>query len=316
MRYLITGGAGFIGSHLSDELLRRGHRVHVLDDLSTGAMENIRHLKERPGFEYVIESAAIVPVVAELVDEADVVYHLAAAVGVELIVDSPVRTIETNVHATEVVLNAANKKKKPVFVASTSEVYGKSADIPFREDGDLLLGPTVKGRWSYACSKAIDEFLALAYWKERKLPTVVARLFNTVGPRQTGRYGMVVPRFVRQALAGEDLSWLEGHAILFGKNIPYLPIIDILKQAFAIQEGDDDHAILRRVDRATGSWESAARATMPYLKYLLNVDPGDQTVATMDPMARRHWHSTTRAPAAVMLSLPLNAGDRAQRRGE
>ena len=206
MRFLITGGAGFIGSHLAEELLERGHRVHVLDDLSTGSIENIRHLKERPGFGYTIESATSAPMVAELVDEADVVYHLAAAVGVELIVESPVRTIENNVHTTEVVLSAASKKKKPVFVASTSEVYGKSTALPFREDGDLLLGPTFKGRWSYACSKAIDEFLALAYWKERKLPTVVARLFNTVGPRQTGRYGMVVPKFVSQALGGRPLT--------------------------------------------------------------------------------------------------------------
>jgi UDP-glucose 4-epimerase len=206
MRFLITGGAGFVGSHLSDELLSRGHEVHVLDDLSTGGIDNIRHLKERPGFGYTIESAANAPIVAELVDSADAVYHLAAAVGVELIVESPVRTIETNVHCTEVVLGQASKKKKPVFVASTSEVYGKSDALPYREDGDLLLGPTVRGRWSYACSKAIDEFLAIAYWKERKLPTVVGRLFNTVGPRQTGRYGMVIPNFVRQALAGQPLT--------------------------------------------------------------------------------------------------------------
>jgi len=206
MRFLITGGAGFVGSHLCDELLSRGEQVHVLDELSTGSVENIRHLKGREGFEYTLDTAANARVVAELVDEADVVYHLAAAVGVELIVESPVRTIETNVHCTEVVLSQANKKKKPVFIASTSEVYGKSTDLPYREDGDLLLGPTVKGRWSYACSKAIDEFLAIAYWKERKLPTVVGRLFNTVGPRQTGRYGMVIPKLVRQALAGQPLT--------------------------------------------------------------------------------------------------------------
>ena len=206
MRVLITGGAGFVGSHLSDELIARGHSVHALDDLSTGGMDNVRHLKDSPSYTYTIESCTNAPVVAEAVDEADVVYHLAAAVGVELIVESPVRTIETNVHATEVVLDAANKKKKPVFVASTSEVYGKSADLPFHEDGDLLLGATTKGRWSYACSKAIDEFLALAYWKERKLPTVVGRLFNTVGPRQTGRYGMVIPNFVRQSLAEQPIT--------------------------------------------------------------------------------------------------------------
>lgn len=205
MRFLITGGAGFIGSHLADELIARGHRVHVLDDLSTGSIENIRHLKDNPSFGYTIDSCAAPAVVAELVDGADVVYHLAAAVGVELIVESPVRTIETNVRCTEVVLAHAAKKRKPVFIASTSEVFGKSQDFPFTEDGDLLLGATSKGRWSYACSKAIDEFLAIAYWKERKLPTVVGRLFNTVGPRQTGRYGMVVPTFVRQALAGHEI---------------------------------------------------------------------------------------------------------------
>ena len=206
MRYLITGGAGFIGSHLAERLLGSGHDVHLLDDLSTGAIDNIRHLKEHDRFDYTVDSASNVRLVAELVDQADVIYHLAAAVGVELIVESPVRTIETNVHCTEIVLGAASKKKKPVLIASTSEVYGKSTELPFREDGDLLLGPTVKGRWSYACSKALDEYLGLAYWKERGLPVVVARLFNTVGPRQTGRYGMVVPNFVDQALTGRPLT--------------------------------------------------------------------------------------------------------------
>lgn len=206
MRFLITGGAGFIGSHLAERLLDNGHSVHVLDDLSTGSIENIRHLKGRAGFKIMVESAANARVVAELVEEVDAIYHLAAAVGVALIVESPVRTIETNVHCTEVVLAAANKKKTPVVIASTSEVYGKSKDLPFREDSDLTLGPTDIGRWAYACSKAIDEFLAIAYWKERKLPIVVARLFNTVGPRQTGRYGMVLPRFVQQALAEQPLT--------------------------------------------------------------------------------------------------------------
>ncbi len=206
MRFLITGGAGFIGSHLADALIVQGHRVHILDDLSTGSIDNVRPLKEHPRFSYTIDTCASPPLVAELVDEADIVYHLAAAVGVDLIIESPVRTLETNVHCTEVVLAQASKKKKPVFIASTSEVYGKSRSFPFREDGDIVLGASSTGRWSYACSKAIDEFLALAYWKERKLPTVVARLFNTVGPRQTGRYGMVVPRFVQQALAGRPIT--------------------------------------------------------------------------------------------------------------
>ncbi len=206
MRVLITGGAGFIGSHLSDAYLQRGDEVFVIDDLSTGSIENIRHLKENPRFHYTIESVHNQPVTAELVDQCDVVFHLAAAVGVKLIVESPVRTIETNVRGTEVVLSLANKKKKKVLIASTSEVYGLSAEVPFREDGNLVMGATTKGRWSYACSKAIDEFLALAYWHEKKLPTVVVRLFNTVGPRQTGRYGMVIPTFVKQALSGRPIT--------------------------------------------------------------------------------------------------------------
>jgi len=206
LRVLITGGAGFIGSHLADAYLQRGDDVLVIDDLSTGTIENIRHLKNNPRFHYTIDSVHNQPVTAELVDQSDVVVHLAAAVGVKLIVESPVRTIETNVRGTEVVLALANKKKKRVMIASTSEVYGLSADVPFREDGNLVMGATTKGRWSYACSKAIDEFLALAYWREKKLPTTIVRLFNTVGPRQTGRYGMVIPTFVRQALAGRPIT--------------------------------------------------------------------------------------------------------------
>ena len=206
MRVLITGGAGFIGSHLSDACLERGDEVFILDDLSTGSIDNIRHLRANPRFHYTIESVHHAPTVAELVDQCDVVFHLAAAVGVRLIVESPVRTIETNVHGTEVVLAQANKKKKKVLIASTSEVYGLSTQVPFSEEGNLVLGPTSKGRWSYACSKAIDEFLALAYWRERKLPTVIVRLFNTVGPRQTGQYGMVVPTFIKQALTGRPIT--------------------------------------------------------------------------------------------------------------
>jgi UDP-glucose 4-epimerase len=206
MRVLITGGAGFVGSHLADGLLARGDEVFVLDNLSTGSIDNIAHLKSQPRFHYTIDSVTNEPLLAELIDQCDVVVHLAAAVGVKLIVESPVHTIETNVHGTEVVLKHANKKKKLVVIASTSEVYGKSADVPFREDADLVLGPSVKHRWAYACSKLIDEFLALAYWKERKLPVIVLRLFNTVGPRQTGQYGMVIPNFVRQALAGQPIT--------------------------------------------------------------------------------------------------------------
>jgi UDP-glucose 4-epimerase len=206
VRAFITGGAGFIGSHLSEALLDAGHEVLILDNLSTGSIDNISHLKNHPRFSYAVDSVTNEPLLAELIDRSDVVFHLAAAVGVKLIVEQPVHTLETNVHGTEVVLKHANKKKKLVFIASTSEVYGKSTDVPFRETADLVLGPTSKHRWAYACSKLIDEFLALAYWKEKKLPVVIVRLFNTVGPRQTGQYGMVLPTFVRQALAGQPIT--------------------------------------------------------------------------------------------------------------
>jgi nucleoside-diphosphate-sugar epimerase len=206
VKALVTGGAGFLGSHLAEALLARGDTVYLLDNLSTGSIDNIEHLKNAPRFHYAVDNVMNEPVTAEMIDRVDVVFHLAAAVGVRLIVESPVNTIETNVHGTEMVLKLANKKKKKVLVASTSEVYGKSDDVPFREDADLVMGATTKGRWSYACSKAIDEFLALAYWKEKKLPVVVFRLFNTVGPRQTGRYGMVIPNFVKQALLGHPIT--------------------------------------------------------------------------------------------------------------
>jgi UDP-glucose 4-epimerase len=206
LRYLITGGAGFIGSHLAERLLARGDRVVLLDNLSTGSMDNIRHLKTSGQMEYHLDNIENVQLVAELVDDADVIVHLAAAVGVKLIVESPVRTIETNVNGTQRILEAACKKRKLVLTASTSEVYGKNTNVPFHEDADLVLGPTTKGRWSYAASKALDEFLALSYWKEKKLPVIVVRLFNTVGPRQTGRYGMVLPNFVKQALINEPIQ--------------------------------------------------------------------------------------------------------------
>jgi UDP-glucose 4-epimerase len=203
---LITGGAGFIGSHLSETLLQRGHRVLVLDDLSTGTVKNIAHLRADPRYEFIPQGVASLNTLAELVDAADVVFHLAATVGVFNIIDSPVATIVNNVGGTEAVLKVAAKKKKKVLVASTSEVYGKSSAIPFREDGDLVFGPSCKSRWSYAATKLVDEFLALAYWRELKVPTVVVRFFNTIGPRQIGHYGMVVPRFLAQALRGEDLT--------------------------------------------------------------------------------------------------------------
>lgn len=205
MRYLITGGAGFIGSHLAERLLDRGDHVVLLDNLSTGSVENIRQAKSSERLTYHLDSIENRQLLAELVDDADVVVHLAAAVGVKLIVESPVRTIETNVNGTQLILEAAAKKRKLVVTASTSEVYGKNSQIPFHEDADLVLGPTTKGRWSYAASKALDEFLALSYWKEKKLPVIVVRFFNTVGPRQTGRYGMVLPNFVKAALDNQPI---------------------------------------------------------------------------------------------------------------
>jgi UDP-glucose 4-epimerase len=273
MRVLITGGAGFVGSHLAEALLDRGDEVFVLDDLSTGSIENITHLKHRPRFHYTIDSVTNEPLLAELLDRCDVVAHLAAAVGVKLIVEEPVRTIETNVHGTEVVLKHANKKKKLVLIASTSEVYGKSVDVPFSESADLVLGPTSKHRWAYACSKMIDEFLALAYWKERQLPVIIVRLFNTVGPRQTGQYGMVVPNFVRQALAGEPIT-------VFGDGTQqrsFTYVGDVVKavvalinepraigQVFNIGNGKEISIgdLARRIKAMTGS--SSPIVTIPY----------------------------------------------------
>jgi UDP-glucose 4-epimerase len=265
MKALITGGAGFVGSHLAEALLDHGHDVYVIDNLSTGSIENIEHLKARPRFQYAIDSILNEPVLAELVDRAEVVFHLAAAVGVRLIVDSPVNTIETNVHGTEMVLKLANKKRKKVLLTSTSEVYGKANAVPFHEDGDLVMGPTTKGRWSYACSKAIDEFLALAYHKEKHLPVVVARLFNTVGPRQTGRYGMVIPSFVKQALLGHPIT-------VYGDGTQtrcFTFIDDVVGQLIALSEtpravgevfniGNDReevtiHALAQRVKARAGS---------------------------------------------------------------
>jgi len=206
MRHLITGGAGFIGSYLAEALLERGDEVHVLDNLSTGCMDNIQSIRRNPRFSYTIDTMFNEPLLAELIDQADQIHHLAAAVGVQLIIKSPVRTIETNTQGTELVLKHAAKKSKRVFFASTSEVYGKSQAFPFSENGELVLGAPPKGRWSYACSKALDEFLCLAYWNEQSLPTTILRLFNTVGPRQVGHYGMVLPTFVQQALQGKSMT--------------------------------------------------------------------------------------------------------------
>lgn len=206
MRYLITGGAGFIGSHLCERLLDDGHSVLVLDDLSTGRYENVGHLEGRPGFELRVASVTEPGVVERCVTECQGVFHLASAVGVRLVVDEPVRTIETIVNGTDVVLRSCARYRRPVLLTSTSEVYGKSEKIPFSEGDDCVMGPTTTRRWAYACAKALDEFLALAHWYQTRLPVVVVRLFNTVGPRQTGRYGMVIPRFVSQGLAGEPIT--------------------------------------------------------------------------------------------------------------
>ncbi|MCI0530556.1 MAG: GDP-mannose 4,6-dehydratase [candidate division Zixibacteria bacterium] len=206
MKNFITGGAGFIGSHLAEKLVSRGDEVYVLDDLSTGSLDNISHLKSNPKFHFTAGSIFEESLLSPLIEKCDIVYHLAAAVGVRLIIEKPVETIETNILGTEIVLKCANKFRKKVIIASTSEVYGKTSKVPFLESDDSVLGPTTKSRWSYACSKAIDEFLALAYFHEKKLPVVILRVFNTIGPRQTGRYGMVVPTFVQQALLNHPIT--------------------------------------------------------------------------------------------------------------
>ncbi len=275
MRVLITGGAGFVGSHLAEALLERGDDVFILDNLSTGSIDNVVHLKENPRFHYTIDTVTNEPVLAELIDRCDIVVHLAAAVGVKLIVEQPVHTIETNVHGTEVVLKLANKKKKLVLIASTSEVYGKSTDVPFREDADLVLGPTTKHRWAYACSKMIDEFLALAYWKERKLPVIVVRLFNTVGPRQTGQYGMVIPNFVRQALAGQPITVFgdgsQSRSFTYVRDVvrAMVALIDeprAIGQVFNIGNGREITIaeLAAKVKKMTGS--SSEIVTIPYEK--------------------------------------------------
>jgi len=234
-RFLITGGAGFIGSHLAEYLLDSGHRVAVLDNLSTGRFENISHLVERPGFSFAIASITDTPVLDRLASESDVIVHLAAAVGVRLVVDQPVQTIETNIIGAEAVLKAAARYRSKVLIASTSEVYGKGLRVPFREDDDVVLGPTSRNRWAYAASKMVDEFLALAYHQKYDLPVVIARLFNTVGPRQTGRYGMVIPRFVGQALANEPIT-------VYGDGSQsrcFCDVSDTVRALTALLENDD-----------------------------------------------------------------------------
>jgi UDP-glucose 4-epimerase len=277
MRFLITGGAGFIGSHLAERLLARGDEVFILDDLSTGSVQNIRHLKSNERFHYFFDSIQNKHLLAELIDESDIIFHLAAAVGVRLIVESPVRTIETNVYGTQLVLEAASKKKKLVFTASTSEVYGKSNQVPFHEGADLVLGPTSKGRWSYAASKALDEFLALSYWKEKKQPVVIARLFNTVGPRQTGRYGMVLPNFVSQALDNAPIT-------IFGDGRQSRCFCDVSDSVEAIWRLVNTEAAVGEVVNVGSNFE----VTIEGLAHLVKERTGSNSPITYTPYDRAY----------------------------
>lgn len=235
MNVLITGGAGFIGSHLADALLTRGEEVFVIDDLSSGSIANIEHLLSDNRFHYTIDTILNKPLMADLIDRCECIFHCAAAVGVRLIVEQPVKTISTNIKGTELCLELAAEKKKKVIFTSTSEVYGKSTRLPFNENDDIVLGPTVKSRWSYACSKAIDEFLAIAYHREQGLPLVITRLFNIVGPRQTGRYGMVFPRLITQALSGHNLT-------VYGtgkQTRSFLDISDCIEALMAVRDREE-----------------------------------------------------------------------------
>jgi UDP-glucose 4-epimerase len=273
MRYLITGGAGFIGSHLSERLLEDGHAVLALDDLSTGRYENVAHLEGRPEFELRVASVTDPSVVERCVTECQGVFHLASAVGVRLVVEEPVKTIETIVNGTDLVLRSCARYRRPVLLTSTSEVYGKSEKIPFSENDDTVMGPTTTRRWAYACAKALDEFLALAHWYQTRLPVVVVRLFNTVGPRQTGRYGMVIPRFISQGLAGEPLTvYGDGtqtrcfaHVLdVIGALVRLIGLPEAVGQVFNV--GNDEEisilALAERVQKLTGA-RSTIR-TIPY----------------------------------------------------
>ena len=261
MKALITGGAGFIGSYLAEALLQKGWNVSIIDDLSTGSIKNIDRLKSHPNFDYTIDTIMNIPLMAELIDRADYIYHLAATVGVRLIVESPVRTIETNIKGTEIVLELVAKKNKKILITSSSEVYGKSDKVPFKEDDDLVLGPTIRARWSYACSKAIDEFLALAYHREKKLPVIICRLFNTVGPRQTGAYGMVIPRLVSQALCGAPLT-------VYGDGRQTRTFTDVCEVVWALRHLMQEPAAIGEVINIGGMEEISILAIAQKIKAL------------------------------------------------
>lgn len=307
---LITGGAGFIGSHLAEALLLRGERVIILDDLSTGSVDNLRPLRANGALQCIFDSVMNRHLLAEVVDESDVVYHLAAAVGVRRIIENPVRTIETNVKGTELVLEAAAKKRKLVFIASTSEVYGKNHKVPFCEGDDTTLGPTVKARWSYASSKALDEFLALAYWKEKRLPVVIGRLFNTVGPRQTGRYGMVLPTFVSQALEGLPLTVFgtgkQSRCFGYVKDIveAILRLTDTDRAISEVVNIGNDHEITMEELASLVKERTGSASAVHYIPYDQAYEPGFEDMArrvpSLDKLVRLTGFRPS-TPLAVMI---------------
>ena len=311
-RILITGGAGFIGSHLAERLLDAGAKVAVLDDLSTGRFENIEHLVGRPGFSFAIASITDTPVLDRLASESQAIVHLAAAVGVKLVVEQPVHTIETNIMGAEAVMKAAARYRAKVLIASTSEVYGKGVRVPFREGDDVVLGPTSRNRWAYAASKMVDEFLALAYYQKYDLPVVIARLFNTVGPRQTGRYGMVIPRFTGQALRNDPI-------IVYGDGSQsrcFCDVSDTVRALEALLEHED---AVGKVFNVGSTEEVSILELAQRVKSLLGSDspihflPYDQAYAPGFEDMKRRVPDTTRLHALTGWQPRLNLNDILQR---